>query len=177
MGFSRRNSVDPSKIGVVLGYTMSGTSPYYWALFFSFCDSNPDLLLVYQQGSGSMLLTKLIAAQLVGLFTQNEQNMNSVERILTFAELPPEGAATTLEDPPASWPDRGAISFKNVEMSYRKGFPLVLKDVSFDIRPGEKVIIRLIPSARVLTHAHRVGIVGRTGAGRCWCNSADRLLT
>jgi ATP-binding cassette subfamily C (CFTR/MRP) protein 1 len=88
-----------------------------------------------------MLLTKLIAAQLVGLFAQNEQNMNSVERILTFAELPLEGAATTPEDPPTLWPDRGAVSFKNVQMSYRQGLPLVLKNISFDIRPGEKVTI------------------------------------
>jgi ABC-type multidrug transport system fused ATPase/permease subunit len=44
---------------------------------------------------------------------------------------------------------KGGITFSNVEMAYRKGLPLVLKDVSFEIKPGEKV-----------------GIVGRTGAGK-----------
>ncbi|KAJ6578750.1 multidrug resistance-associated ABC transporter [Mycena vulgaris] len=90
-----------------------------------------------------------VFSQMITFFAQNEQNMNSVERIITYAELPAEGAPTTPEDPPSSWPERGEISFKNVEMSYREGLPLVLKDISFDIRPGEKV-----------------GIVGRTGAGK-----------
>ncbi|KAJ7353075.1 multidrug resistance-associated ABC transporter [Mycena albidolilacea] len=111
-----RNTVDPSKIGVVLSYTLSITQVF---------------------------------SQMVAFFAQNEQNMNSVERLVTYAELPAEGAATTPEDPPSSWPDRGEIAFKNVEMSYREGLPLVLKGVSFNMRPGEKV-----------------GIVGRTGAGK-----------
>ncbi|KAJ7827858.1 multidrug resistance-associated ABC transporter [Mycena olivaceomarginata] len=85
-----RNTVDPSKIGVVLSYTLSNR-----------------------------------LAQMVAFFAQNEQNMNSVERLVTYAELPAEGAATTPEDPPSSWPDRGEIAFKNVEMSYREGLPLV----------------------------------------------------
>ena len=36
-------------------------------------------------------------------------------------------------------PERGTIEFKNVEMSYRQGLPAVLKGVSFQINPGEKV--------------------------------------
>ncbi|KAK7050453.1 oligomycin resistance ATP-dependent permease YOR1 [Favolaschia claudopus] len=106
-----RNTVDPSKVGVVLSYTLS--------------------------------------TQMVALFAQNEQNMNSVERIITYAELPPEGAPTTPNDPPSSWPEHGEIAFKDVEMSYREGLPLVLKGVTFNVKPGEKV-----------------GIVGRTGAGK-----------
>ncbi|KAJ7054729.1 multidrug resistance-associated ABC transporter [Mycena amicta] len=111
-----RTSVNPSKIGVVLSYSLSITQVF---------------------------------SQMVALFASNEQNMNSVERLLTYAELPAEGAATTPNDPPASWPDRGEIKFKNVEMAYREGLPLVLKGINFDITPGEKV-----------------GIVGRTGAGK-----------
>ncbi|KAK7052301.1 multidrug resistance-associated ABC transporter protein [Favolaschia claudopus] len=111
-----RNTVDPSKVGVVLSYTLSITQVF---------------------------------SQMVALFAQNEQNMNSVERIITYAELPPEGAPTTPNDPPSSWPEHGEIAFKDVEMSYREGLPLVLKGVTFNVRPGEKV-----------------GIVGRTGAGK-----------
>ncbi|KAJ7459489.1 multidrug resistance-associated ABC transporter [Mycena galericulata] len=111
-----RHTVNPSKIGVVLSYTLSITQVF---------------------------------SQMIALFAQNEQNMNSVERILTYAELPSEGDATTPNDPPSSWPDRGEINFRDVEMSYREGLPLVLKGVTFDIRPGEKVCI-----------------VGRTGAGK-----------
>jgi ABC-type multidrug transport system fused ATPase/permease subunit len=104
---------------------------------------------------------------MVALFAQNEQNMNSVERLITYAELPPEGAATTPEDPPSSWPDRGQITFKNVEMAYREGLPLVLKGVSFDVKPGEKVqnTLPCVLSLAYFRLSSQVGIVGRTGAG------------
>ncbi|KAJ7100917.1 multidrug resistance-associated ABC transporter [Mycena belliarum] len=90
-----------------------------------------------------------VFSQLVALWAQNEQNLNAAERMLVYTELPGEAASTTPEDPPSLWPEHGKISFRNVKMSYREGLPQVLKDVSFDIQPGEKV-----------------GIVGRTGAGK-----------
>lgn len=74
--------------------------------------------------------------------------MNAVERVLHYTDLPPEADLETPNDPDQSWPSNGAITFKNVDLAYRPGLPLVLKDVNFEIRPQEKV-----------------GIVGRTGAG------------
>ncbi|KAG2004754.1 ATP-binding cassette transporter [Coprinopsis cinerea AmutBmut pab1-1] len=88
-------------------------------------------------------------SEMVAQYAQIEQNMNAVERVLHYADLPSEGERQTSQDPPPSWPEKGEIEFKNVELAYREGLPLVLKDVSFQIRPGEKV-----------------GIVGRTGAGK-----------
>lgn len=88
-------------------------------------------------------------SEMISQFAKNEQNMNAVERVLHYTELPAEGAVTTSNDPPMSWPDRGQISFTNVAMAYREGLPLVLKNVTFGVKPGEKV-----------------GIVGRTGAGK-----------
>ena len=76
---------------------------------------------------------------MISQFAQNEQNMNAVERVLVYTELPPEGDATTPNDPPATWPDNGLIKFQNVELIYREGLPLVLKDISFQVQPGEKV--------------------------------------
>ncbi|KAF9447357.1 multidrug resistance-associated ABC transporter [Macrolepiota fuliginosa MF-IS2] len=111
-----RRSVDPSKIGVVLSYTLGITQVF---------------------------------SEMISQFAQNEQNMNAVERVLHYTELLPEGDAVKPNDPPPSWPPSGGIAFKNVELAYRPGLPLVLKDVSFDVKPGEKV-----------------GIVGRTGAGK-----------
>ncbi|KAI0777639.1 multidrug resistance-associated ABC transporter [Trametes elegans] len=111
LAIQRWNSVDPSKIGVVLSYTLS--------------------------------------TLLVSTYAQNEQNFNAVERILYYTELPSEGASTTPNDPPESWPESGEVKFTDVEMAYRPGLPAVLKGVSFNVRPGEKV-----------------GIVGRTGAGK-----------
>ncbi|KAK7691491.1 hypothetical protein QCA50_004890 [Cerrena zonata] len=111
-----RKTVDPSKIGVVLSYTLSITQTF---------------------------------SELVSAYAQNEQNFNAVERVLHYTELPSEGETSTPNDPPPSWPDHGSIEFEDVKLSYREGLPRVLKGVTFSIKPGEKV-----------------GIVGRTGAGK-----------
>jgi ATP-binding cassette, subfamily C (CFTR/MRP), member 1 len=76
---------------------------------------------------------------MVQQFAQNEQNMNAVERVLVFSELPPEGDAHTPNDPPASWPEKGSIKFTAAELAYREGLPLVLNGISFEVVPGEKV--------------------------------------
>ena len=49
----------------------------------------------------------------------------------------------------AKWPQKGAISVQNLDLRYRNGMPLVLKSINFTIGAGMKV-----------------GIVGRTGAGK-----------
>lgn len=51
--------------------------------------------------------------------------------------------------PPLDWPQEGEVIFENAEMRYRENLPLVLKKVSFTIKPKEKI-----------------GIVGRTGSGK-----------
>ena len=74
--------------------------------------------------------------------------MNAVERLLEYTHLPSEGSITPFSQLPSRWPSAGQITFRDVHLAYREGLPLVLKGVSFKIKPGEKV-----------------GIVGRTGAG------------
>lgn len=76
---------------------------------------------------------------MVTQYAQNEQNFNSVERVLVYTELSPDGETTTPNDPPPSWPEKGAIKFNDVNLAYREGLPLVLKGTTFEIRPGEKV--------------------------------------
>lgn len=78
---------------------------------------------------------------MVAQYAQNEQDFNSVERVLVYAELPPDGASVTPNDPPPSWPEKGAIKFSDVKLAYREGLPLVLKGTSFQVNPGEKVNI------------------------------------
>ena len=72
-------------------------------------------------------------------FAQTEQAMNAAERVLHYTDLPGEAAAVTKQDPPSSWPDKGEITFTDVEMRYREKLPLVLDGVSFHIKAGEKV--------------------------------------
>ncbi|KAH7339705.1 P-loop containing nucleoside triphosphate hydrolase protein [Rhizoctonia solani] len=88
-------------------------------------------------------------SQMVTQLAQVEQDMNTVERIVHYRNLEQEPPATLPDDPPQDWPQRGGIDFRNVALRYRDGLPLVLDGLTFDVKPGE-----------------RVGIVGRTGAGK-----------
>lgn len=76
---------------------------------------------------------------MVSQFAQNEQSLNAVERILVYTQLPSEGDPVRCDDPLPSWPEQGGIRFTDVAMAYREGLPLVLKGVTFEIQPGEKV--------------------------------------
>ncbi|KAF9113363.1 hypothetical protein BGX30_006969, partial [Mortierella sp. GBA39] len=74
----------------------------------------------------------------------------SVERVREYSNLTSEARDVIPDsktDP--AWPQNGAIELKDYSVRYREGLDLVLKDVSVKIQPGE-----------------RVGIVGRTGAGK-----------
>jgi ABC-type multidrug transport system fused ATPase/permease subunit len=86
----------------------------------------------------------------VRLYSSNEQNMNSVERIKEYLDVDQE-ADLIVEDnrPAANWPSKGSVEFIGYTTRYRSDFDPVLKDITFKILPGEKV-----------------GVVGRTGAGK-----------
>ncbi|KAJ2497314.1 hypothetical protein GGH96_005197 [Coemansia sp. RSA 1972] len=77
-------------------------------------------------------------------------SMVQLERVIEYAELPSE-APEVIEDrrPAASWPAQGMVEFKDYSTRYREGLDLVLKGLSFRVLPNQKV-----------------GIVGRTGAGK-----------
>ncbi|XP_037804336.1 multidrug resistance-associated protein 1-like [Penaeus monodon] len=90
----------------------------------------------------------LILNWVVRVASEVEANVVSVERINEYLENERE-AAWTAPDTPASWPDEGRVSFRNYQTRYRPGLDLVLKGITCSFRPAEKV-----------------GIVGRTGAGK-----------
>ena len=87
---------------------------------------------------------------LVRLYAMNEQNMNSVERIKEYLDVEQEAEAVIEKTrPAANWPSQGSVEFINYTTRYREDLDPVLRNVTFKINPLEKV-----------------GIVGRTGAGK-----------
>ncbi|RLN47454.1 hypothetical protein BBJ28_00013553 [Nothophytophthora sp. Chile5] len=87
----------------------------------------------------------------VRMVSQLQTQMVSVERIQTYSEMPTEAAlaSTATAKPSSEWPTAGVISFNRVSLRYRAGLPRVLRGLSFSVNPKEKI-----------------GIVGRTGAGK-----------
>ena len=66
--------------------------------------------------------------------------MVSVERILEYCDLEPEGALEKSETKPGTdWPKYGIISGEKLSFAYHSSLPLVLKDLYFCIRSKEKV--------------------------------------
>ncbi|XP_060917590.1 multidrug resistance-associated protein 1-like isoform X1 [Labrus mixtus] len=91
-----------------------------------------------------------ILSWIVRSWTDVENNIVSVERVKEYDETPKE-AAWTLEGIllPTAWPTSGNIQFEDYGLQYRKGLDWALNDISINIQDREKV-----------------GIVGRTGAGK-----------
>ncbi|KAI1391546.1 P-loop containing nucleoside triphosphate hydrolase protein [Hypoxylon trugodes] len=106
-------------------------------------------------GSAGISLSYAIAFSdnilwLVRLYAMNEQNMNSVERVKEYLDVEQEAPPVIEESRPSqNWPAHGAVEFIGYSTRYRKELDPVLKNVTFKIEPREKV-----------------GIVGRTGAGK-----------
>ena len=101
-----------------------------------------------------------------------EKSIVSVERIKEYQNTPTEAAAELQSDQqiPPEWPEGGSIEFKNYATRYRPGMPLVLKGISCNIGPGEKVgIVGEFESGNfVICPSKTQGffLKGRTGAGK-----------
>lgn len=78
-----------------------------------------------------------------------ENAMVSTERLHYYGNELDEEPPLHLKDVPESWPQKGEIVFNEVQMRYRAGLPLVLQGLNMTVAGGE-----------------RIGIVGRTGAGK-----------
>ncbi|GJE87804.1 multidrug resistance-associated ABC transporter [Phanerochaete sordida] len=74
---------------------------------------------------------------------------NSLERIHQYLVIEQEPESTDSGVPPAYWPASGSLRVEKLSAAYSKGGPQVLHDITFELKPGE-----------------RVGIVGRTGSGK-----------
>ncbi|KAI8519550.1 Multidrug resistance-associated protein 1 [Branchiostoma belcheri] len=106
-----------------------------------------------------------ILTGMIHIIGRVERNMVAFMRIQEYAETPAElflglpllllpcgfQADWIVEDhrPPDHWPTEGKISLSSYQTRYRDGLDLVIKDITVNINSGEKI-----------------GIVGRTGAGK-----------
>ncbi|CAL8122454.1 unnamed protein product [Orchesella dallaii] len=119
------------------------------------------LLAVFFRGEVSSAMVGLALASIYTVCTfvpfvlrmksELQARFISVERILEYSEEieQEESDDAVLVEPPEKWPQAGKIEFERVNLRYKDGSPLVFNDVSFTIQPNEKI-----------------GIVGRTGAGK-----------
>ncbi|XP_041822001.1 ATP-binding cassette sub-family C member 4-like isoform X2 [Chelmon rostratus] len=114
------------------------------------------LLLRDQLDAGSVGLALSYSVTLMGMFqwgvrqsAEVENLMTSVERVVEYTQLQSEAPWETQKRPPPDWPSKGLVTFDRVSFSYSDDGPLVLQSLKAMFRPKEKV-----------------GIVGRTGAGK-----------
>ncbi|XP_054557204.1 ATP-binding cassette sub-family C member 4 isoform X2 [Talpa occidentalis] len=115
-----------------------------------------SLILVKTLDAGQVGLALSYALTLMGMFqwcvrqsAEVENMMISVERVMEYTDLEKEAPWEGQKRPPPGWPHEGVIVFDNVNFSYSLDGPLVLKHLTTLIKSREKV-----------------GIVGRTGAGK-----------
>ncbi|XP_049854061.1 ATP-binding cassette subfamily C member 4-like [Schistocerca gregaria] len=137
-----------------------GCLAYIAVVTFSFLLYGEDMF------GGSVGLAVTQAISLSGTFqwglrqsAELVNQMTSVERMLEFTNVEQDLSEDEDETSISSetkraietfnWPSEGKIEFKDVSLSYDKMNPPVLKNLCFTVQPKEKV-----------------GIVGRTGAGK-----------
>ncbi|KAI3325495.1 P-loop containing nucleoside triphosphate hydrolase protein [Xylariaceae sp. AK1471] len=106
------------------------------------------LVLSYVLGITQMM--QLVVRSL----TEVENAMVSTERLHEYeVDLPQEPEQTG--DVPPSWPSKGEVDMKDIVLQYRSDLPPVLQGLNLKIEGGQKV-----------------GIVGRTGAGKTSMSAA-----
>ncbi|KAK5814377.1 hypothetical protein F5H01DRAFT_391041 [Linnemannia elongata] len=82
-------------------------------------------------------------------FSEWQSHLIAIERVQEYTDKHTEAPELTSKVVPDLWPAQGRVVFTDYSTRYREGLDLVLKHLSFEIRPQEKI-----------------GIVGRTGAGK-----------
>ncbi|NWS71615.1 MRP2 protein, partial [Crotophaga sulcirostris] len=86
---------------------------------------------------------------LVRTSSELETNIVAVERVYEYTKVENEAPWVTEKRPPRGWPSKGEIRFVDYKVRYRPELELVLQGITCNIGSTEKV-----------------GVVGRTGAGK-----------
>ncbi|XP_022343366.2 ATP-binding cassette sub-family C member 4-like isoform X1 [Crassostrea virginica] len=114
------------------------------------------VFLAKDLNAGLVGLLMTYAITLMGLFqwgvrqsAEVESQMISVERVLEYSKLDTEENLESDEPPPPTWPENGKIVARHARLRYGPDLPWVFHGLDFVINGREKV-----------------GLVGRTGAGK-----------
>uniref|UniRef100_A0A8D0A0W7 ABC-type glutathione-S-conjugate transporter n=1 Tax=Sander lucioperca TaxID=283035 RepID=A0A8D0A0W7_SANLU len=121
---------------------------FFSALFAVISRDSLDSGLVGLSISYSLNVTQTLN-WLVRMTSELETNIVAVERVSEYTKLENEAKWITDTRPPEKWPEAGRLHFDNYKVRYRPGLDLVLHGITCDIKSTEKI-----------------GIVGRTGAGK-----------
>ncbi|KAM0812152.1 putative ABC transporter FUM19 [Seiridium cardinale] len=98
----------------------------------------------------SVLNLSIGMTNLVKVWTEGETSIASIQRIRDFErDTPSEINPAQHQDVPQGWPEKGAISIRNLSVAYGEGKTTALKGINMRIKPGEKI-----------------GVCGRTGSGK-----------
>lgn len=75
-----------------------------------------------------------------------ENQMTSVERIVEYANIPPEPAMESNEKnaPPSDWPQFGNIEFKSLSLRYAENAQQVLRNLTFRIDAKVRIILKTV---------------------------------
>ena len=129
-------------LGLLLTFVVAILTVVAW---FTISPSQTGLVLSY------IITIQQAFSMLVRQFAELENDMNSIEHVIHYArnleQEPPHEIPE--RKPKAPWPAEGRIEIKDVFLKYRPGLLDVLNALTMDVAPGEKI-----------------GIVGRTGAGK-----------
>ncbi|KAJ8688624.1 hypothetical protein QAD02_024419 [Eretmocerus hayati] len=129
--------------------TMGNILVFFAALFAVIARDTVNAGLVGLAVTSALQVTQLLS-WIVRMTSDVETNIVAVERLKEYSETPQEAAWHASENNPSSgWPERGSVEFRGLKLRYREGLELVLKGLNLSVNGGEKV-----------------GIVGRTGAGK-----------
>ncbi len=109
----------------------------------SLLPSELGLVLSYSFSVTQMLMW------MVRMTADIETNIVAVERIKEYTNVETEAEWKSESPPEKEWPEKGEIAFSEYSMRYRPGLDLVVKGLDCKVKGGEKV-----------------GLVGRTGAGK-----------
>ncbi|KAK2628213.1 hypothetical protein QTJ16_002859 [Diplocarpon rosae] len=131
-----------------VGFRMAMTGSIFSTLVAAFVISSPtaDASL-----GGFALAFAMSYRQTVNmtlrLLASCELDMNAAERIFEYSSLDVESEAGV--EIRASWPEKGELQVKDLEVGYAEGLPSIIKGLTFHVEMNQ-----------------RIGVVGRTGAGK-----------